>query len=69
VKLLLDQNVSRRLIGLLNDQFPGSAHVADIGLAAASDRAIWEYAGENSFMIVSKDADFHHLGFLLGAPP
>jgi predicted nuclease of predicted toxin-antitoxin system len=69
VKLPLGQNISRRLTRSLNDQFPDSAHVADIGLAAASDRTIWDFAAENGFMIVSKDADFHHLGFLLGAPP
>jgi predicted nuclease of predicted toxin-antitoxin system len=30
---------------------------------------IWNYAGRNGFVIVTKDSDFRQLSFLYGAPP
>jgi len=35
MRLLLDQNLSHRLIDLLEDLFPGSLHVRLLGLAEA----------------------------------
>ena len=32
-------------------------------------RAIWDYAGEHGFVIVSKDSDFRQLAFMHGPPP
>lgn len=69
MRLLFDQNLSRRLVAMLAAEYPGSRHVADLGLDTATDRAIWDYAGEHGFMIVSKDSDFRQLAFLLGPPP
>lgn len=69
LKLLFDQNLPHRFAGQFADIFPGSKHVKDAGLAAASDRLIWEYARSNGFAIISKDADFHQMSFLFGAPP
>ena len=54
---------------MLTVEYPGSRHVAELGLDTATDRAIWDYAGEHGFMIVSKDSDFRQLAFLLGPPP
>jgi predicted nuclease of predicted toxin-antitoxin system len=69
VKLLLDQNLSPRLPRLLSDLFPGSVHVREVGLRDADDIAIWNYARENGFIIVSKDSDFQQQSLLLGQPP
>jgi predicted nuclease of predicted toxin-antitoxin system len=69
MKLLFDQNLSHRLVGHLAAEFPGSQHVRDIGLAAASDSAVWAYAAAQGLVIVSKDADFQHRALLLGHPP
>jgi predicted nuclease of predicted toxin-antitoxin system len=69
VKLLFDANLSPRLTALLRDVFPGSAHVFDVGNLAADDLAIWGYARDNGFTIVSKDSDFHRMSFVLGSPP
>jgi predicted nuclease of predicted toxin-antitoxin system len=69
VKLLLDENLSFRLLGLLDPAFSGSTHVDSVGLHAKADRTIWNFARENGFAIVSKDDDFRHLAFLYGAPP
>jgi predicted nuclease of predicted toxin-antitoxin system len=58
VKLLLDENLSRRLVPALQAQFPGSSQVAMLGLARASDAALCEHAAQHGYVIVSKDADF-----------
>jgi predicted nuclease of predicted toxin-antitoxin system len=42
LKLLFDQNLSRRLAKKLSDIYPESEHVADAGLAEAADSAVWE---------------------------
>ena len=69
MKLLFDQNLSHRLVGLLAAEFPGSQHVRDAGLAAAPDPAVWAYAAANRLVIVSKDSDFQHRALLMGHPP
>ena len=69
MKLLLDQNLSARLVQALQDLYPGSAHVKDVGLESADDTAVWEYAQTHGFTIASKDFDFWELSFTLGQPP
>jgi predicted nuclease of predicted toxin-antitoxin system len=69
VKLLFDQNLSHHLVKEFEKEFPGSTHVLQVGLERATDGPVWEYAKENGFVIVSKDADFHQRSFLYGHPP
>ena len=69
MKLLLDENLSPRLVQQLALDFPGSAHVDAVGLHGEPDVEIWSHAGEHGFVIVSKDDDFRQLSFLHGAPP
>lgn len=69
MKLLFDENVSPRLVAALSDEFPGSVHVRDLGMARASDAAIWAYARDHGLTILSKDSDFHQVSFLRGPPP
>ena len=69
MKLLLDENLSPRLVEQLSDLYPGSAHVQKCGLGSADDAAIWEYAKSNDFTIVSKDSDFEERSILSGSPP
>jgi predicted nuclease of predicted toxin-antitoxin system len=69
VKLLFDENISPRLVGGLATIYPGSAHVHDCGLGSADDLAVWQYAKDNGFTIVSKDSDFQERSVLVGAPP
>ena len=40
-----------------------------MGLAATDDSAIWAYARQHGFTIVSKDGDFSGRSSLYGAPP
>lgn len=68
-RLLFDQNLSPRLVEKLNVSYPGSTHVSTVGLATALDRAVWEYARENDYVMVTRDVDFTELGLLLGFPP
>jgi predicted nuclease of predicted toxin-antitoxin system len=69
VKLLFDENLSFRLIAALEDLWPGSTHVDTVGLQGASDEAIWQFAQEQAFVLVSKDDDFRNLALVRGAPP
>jgi len=39
------------------------------GLERADDIAVWGYAKENGFVIVSKDSDFHEISVVRGPPP
>jgi len=69
VKLLFDENLSPRLPAVLADVYPASAHVHQCGLGSADDSAIWQYAKDNAFTIVSKDSDFQDRSVLDGHPP
>ncbi|MBV9078208.1 MAG: DUF5615 family PIN-like protein, partial [Methylobacteriaceae bacterium] len=40
-----------------------------IGLADASDDAVWRRAADEGFVLVSLDADFAEMAALRGAPP
>jgi len=69
MKLLLDENLSFRIAPSLQDVFPGTTQVRLVGLERADDRAIWQFAKKNEFVIVTKDDDFHGLLSMLGYPP
>ena len=69
MKLFFDENLPVRLVRLLSGIYPGSAHVDAFGLRGASDRAIWERAGADGYVLVTKDGDFHRMSVFLGPPP
>lgn len=69
MKLLLDQNLSDRLLRILADDYPGSVHVRHVGLARADDEDVWRYALEEGLVITSKDSDFHQRSLVRGHPP
>jgi predicted nuclease of predicted toxin-antitoxin system len=69
MKLLFDHNVSPRLVQRLADLAPDSTHVALVGLEAADDRVVWQFAADHGYTIVTKDTDFNDLVVLLGTPP
>jgi len=69
VKLLFDENLSRKLVVRLAELYPDSAHVVEFGLLESPDRQIWELAKNRGFVIVSTDADFYELATTLGPPP
>lgn len=69
MKLLLDQNISPSLVSQLHDLYPGSIHVASVGLGSATDETIWEYARDKGLAIVSKDSDLSEISTIRGFPP
>lgn len=69
MKLLLDENLSDRIIDKIIDLYPDSQHVKTLGLINTDDALIWEFAKFNNFVIVSKDSDFHQRSLLYGHPP
>ena len=69
MKLLLDENLSRRLIPFLQHAYPGSGQVVLMGLESASDKEVWQKAKDDGFIIVTRDADFQELSLVWGQPP
>ena len=68
MKLLLDENLSPRLVGSIIDLYPGSQHVHHVQLDGADDSAVWAYAKSHGFAIVSKDSDFAERSVLDSEP-
>ena len=69
MRLLFDEPLSERLIALLHDLFPESAHVRRMCGGGAPDLVVWEFARKREYLVVTKDEDFHRLSVLRGAPP
>lgn len=69
MKLLLDENLSDRIVAQITDLFPGSSHVKAHGMLKTDDSVIWAFAKQHGFTIVSKDSDFHQRSLVVGAPP
>lgn len=69
MKLLLDQNLSRKIITQIENVYPDSCHLTSALTETTSDRDIWLYAEEHGFVIVTKDDDFEQRSILLGHPP
>ena len=69
MKLLFDENLAPSLAASLAALFPDSAHVHSLGLGSAGDAAVWEFARDHGFTIVTRDADFDERSTLAGNPP
>ena len=69
MKLLLVENLSRRLVPFLQHDYPGSNQVVLLGMASASDKDVWQKAKDDGYVIVTRDADFQELSLAWGQPP
>lgn len=69
MKLLLDENLSRRLVPFLQHDYPGSSQVVLLGMQSASDKEVWQKAREDGYVIVTRDVDFQELSLVWGQPP
>ena len=69
MKLLLDENISSKLVKYLIENFPESSHIDYLQMQGTTDTDIWEYAKKQDYIIVSKDNDFRQRSFLFGSPP
>ena len=58
MRLLLDANLSPRLLKPLRDTGYDVAHVGDVDLIAASDAEIFDHAVTGGFTVVTADSDF-----------
>ncbi len=67
--LLLDENLSPRLIAKIAPYFPGCLHVLHAGLDNSPDLEIWDFAKTKKLSIVTKDKDFLTLLEKHGHPP
>jgi predicted nuclease of predicted toxin-antitoxin system len=68
MKLLLDENLSRRLVPFLQDAYPETSQAVLLGLEQADDLVIRQYALQNDFVIVTRDADFYEISLIYGQP-
>jgi hypothetical protein len=64
VKFLVDNQLPRALATLLGNLGHHAVHVLDIELSQVDDMAIWAFAAQNGYTIISKDADFADLALL-----
>ena len=69
MKLLVDNNLSFKLVQPLQDHFSGTEHVRDALSVSSDDNNIWNYAKSNDFTILTKDNDFDERSQLEGCPP
>lgn len=70
MKLLLDANVSWRLVSRLKLHFQECLHADNIDASVpASDTVIWNYALEHEYIIVTNDEDFLNFSNVKGFPP
>lgn len=69
MKLLIDNNLSSKLVFSLEVYFPGTNHIRSLLNVTADDDSIWNYAKNNNFIILTKDNDFNERSQLYGCPP
>lgn len=69
MKILLDQNISYRVVKKLTSIYPEINHVSNFYLQASEDKIIWEFAKTNDFTLVTQDSDFYNFSILKGFPP
>lgn len=69
MRLLFDEQLSEALVAKLAGAFPDALHVRLLERGGASDADVWDLARDCGCTLVTKDADFHRLSLLRGAPP
>ena len=69
MKLLLDQNISYRLISKIEYLFPNTDQVKRLKLDGKTDHQIWNYTRLNGYTILTFDGDFCDIAAVKGHPP
>lgn len=69
MKLLLDHNLSHKLVSRLRDVYPESTQTRLLGFSRTGDAELWFYARTHGFVFVTKDRDVAEIAVLRGAPP
>lgn len=66
--ILLDQGLPRDAAEQLREEGISCTHVGEIGMSAAEDTEILEWARIHDFAVVTLDADFHAILAVRNAP-
>ncbi|MEM8529009.1 MAG: DUF5615 family PIN-like protein [Bacteroidota bacterium] len=70
MKILVDQNISHRLLPKIASKYPDVYHTKDLGLTDYDDYKIFQYACQNKFdCVLTLDEDFNNLLIQHGIPP
>lgn len=70
MRVLVDQNISQRILPSLAPQFDALHHVRHIGLTNAEDHEIFMFARDNGYQaVISIDDDFIKLIHQFSKPP
>ena len=69
MKILLDQNISYKVVRLLESSFTEVKHVRNLGLVNVPDTEIWQYAKTNGYSVITFDSDFIDLSVLRSSLP
>lgn len=70
MKILIDENISYRLVSRLTTAFPDTQHVKDLGLIHTNDHTIFKQARALGFdAIITMDDDFQNILLERGTPP
>ncbi len=69
MKILLDANISYRVVNKIKDVFPKASHLKFHTLEECDDIKIWEFAKENNYTIITNDSDFNDFLMVWGMPP
>lgn len=69
MRLLLDENISWRLVAYLRPHCAAVVHVRDLSLDSSPDTSIWRYVREHGYDVLTKDEDFLRLVLAECFPP
>lgn len=70
MKILVDQNISFRIIRRIAGHFPEAAHVKSLDLIDADDPEIFRFARQQGFdAVLTQDDDFLKILLQQGPPP
>jgi len=69
MKLLLDENISYRIVKILSDYFDEVIHINKLTNERLTDKEIWNESRENGYSILTYDSDFSDLATYFGHPP
>jgi predicted nuclease of predicted toxin-antitoxin system len=70
MKIIIDENISSRLVGRIQHVFPDVEHVKTLGLMTVNDFNIFMFARQNGYdAVLTLDEDFYNIQLTHGVPP
>ncbi len=68
MKLLLDENISYRIVKILSDYFDEVIHIKKLTNERLTDKEIWNECRKSGYSILTYDSDFNDLATYFGHP-